>query len=1177
MPLNRTPLIQSNTSTVVDNNLLNLYENAINDLKVFTNENGLTIKQTVLQANERKAHPYNYFTPDFIQIDRDNVKVTTEKPVIVSYGTGLNEKGENSNFSVYSSEQTLSLPAGTSLNYLYSKKSGDLDSLVLEKEPYYYATEFRTEDGIDTSVGITTSGSDIADRYNNEFNSSGSAASGTISAQPVFGSGMYWFNETSASLLSSALSLGSNWTIDFYFQSHMNQKNVALINTRPYFGMVFGTLSGKLAIYLSSNGSSWNIANGVTGSKQNFKHATWYQVRLRFTGTQYLVQIAEQNDDRSFPALTTEIIVNSSIAITTLTNLELGSNATNAFSGGVTLFDEFRLSNISRSDSPGVSGYSVDGNTQSLLKFNDAMYTQNPVDSVGGVTWALQRTTASGIKLRGGTNSNSSIFVSSGERFQTQSQPNEVFYAFNKPWTLEFCFQYLQGNSRFQTVVFFRPQEDAIIGSSIGFYIQNNKIYTEVSKYVNSDIASQFGTSTMSPGRWYKYVMQYDGRRTYEGFLSTLQPNETWSLGVLEHRFYSSLVPQTASKLELGNNTVNPTQFFEGYICDIQFKPGNISYNYGFNVKTVRTSDVNTLALANFEQTNGTTVPTDAVAGQNWTYQGTSGSYIANLTPKFGSKFLSVCRNGSGDGFGTSLYCQQVLSFGSSHTLEGWFSFANTDIIQYLFVNNGGSSVACDLRLSAAKRLELLYQSAGVSAQSAVLTVNNNQWYHIALVRTPRNIDVFFDGVLALSLQISTYIPIATAGEFGWFGGKLANAGSTFFTGQVQELRISNIARYTSNFTPPVASYVLDSNTWSLIKFQNQKNQGYIVDEVADRVWTLSQPSRTTLKTSLGRFGSASYNLRSAAGLRSSVTSTPANYTAEMYFKLDYLNDGTNQVLISRSTSFNTTVAFIGGTTQKLSLYLGNGSAWTIANNVQGSFSDWEVNRWYHLALTFDGSNYRVYIDGKRDILVNSSSTTPSSVNWTIGYEGSFFFPVRMYVDNFRLSNVVRYSDGITVGTPNPVNVYWYNPRTNKTLYGNPSSWTEVNVVPLADVYSSHDYQDVQQYALRGFFDTGEFQVDQENKYIFKHNIGTTNLIVNKQIRQNNGYQYNNNGFYFDQGANSLIGGAVTLDEKEIVYDLASSAASDRPLNRNGMGTKSAGYNGIFTSARARIVLQRSI
>jgi hypothetical protein len=84
---------------------------------------------------------------------------------------------------------------------------------------------------------------------------------------------------------------------------------------------------------------------------------------------------------------------------------------------------------------------------------------------------------------------------------------------------------------------------------------------------------------------------------------------------------------------------------------------------------------------------------------------------------------------------------------------------------------------------------------------------NINQWYHVAIVREGNNFELFVDG-LSQGIQVST-------SSFG-YSGQLMRVGVDYWNsapnayakGYIEELRISKgIARWTENFTPPIAAY----------------------------------------------------------------------------------------------------------------------------------------------------------------------------------------------------------------------------------------------------------------------------------------------------------------------------------------------------------------------------------
>lgn len=90
-------------------------------------------------------------------------------------------------------------------------------------------------------------------------------------------------------------------------------------------------------------------------------------------------------------------------------------------------------------------------------------------------------------------------------------------------------------------------------------------------------------------------------------------------------------------------------------------------------------------------------------------------------------------------------------------------------------------------------------------------TLDLNTWQHIAIVRDKSSniIRMFKDGVEATSSNtsiatgVSIYTPTANLPKLGARSGQTAY----YYTGYMQELRVSNIARWVETFTPPTEPY----------------------------------------------------------------------------------------------------------------------------------------------------------------------------------------------------------------------------------------------------------------------------------------------------------------------------------------------------------------------------------
>jgi len=91
------------------------------------------------------------------------------------------------------------------------------------------------------------------------------------------------------------------------------------------------------------------------------------------------------------------------------------------------------------------------------------------------------------------------------------------------------------------------------------------------------------------------------------------------------------------------------------------------------------------------------------------------------------------------------------------------------------------------------------------------------RWYHIAMVRSSGNISFWVDGTqIGTSMAGATSISSSASGLIGEYG-----VASRRFNGRMNELRISNIARYTTTFIPSIVPFTSDSNTKLLLHLDN--------------------------------------------------------------------------------------------------------------------------------------------------------------------------------------------------------------------------------------------------------------------------------------------------------------------------------------------------------------------
>lgn len=78
----------------------------------------------------------------------------------------------------------------------------------------------------------------------------------------------------------------------------------------------------------------------------------------------------------------------------------------------------------------------------------------------------------------------------------------------------------------------------------------------------------------------------------------------------------------------------------------------------------------------------------------------------------------------------------------------------------------------------------------------------NSQWYHLAVVKSSNKVYFFVDGSLKSTQDnVQSYSIIGDECDIGCQGP------AYYFSGYIDELRISSVARWTSNFTVPTTAY----------------------------------------------------------------------------------------------------------------------------------------------------------------------------------------------------------------------------------------------------------------------------------------------------------------------------------------------------------------------------------
>jgi len=162
------------------------------------------------------------------------------------------------------------------------------------------------------------------------------------------------------------------------------------------------------------------------------------------------------------------------------------------------------------------------------------------------------------------------------------------------------------------------------------------------------------------------------------------------------------------------------------------------------------------------------------------------------------------------------------LNLSGAFTLEAWIyphSLSGQKDLIYKWSAGGYVNQRSYFLQLYNDQLEFSVNATGLSANNLAIGSNtrlqSNVWTHVAGVYDGTNLNLYINGS-----KDSAYISEvggAFTGNAPVFIGGTGSFGYERFDGGMDEVRISDIVRYTSNFTPTSSEFVLDSHTVLLL------------------------------------------------------------------------------------------------------------------------------------------------------------------------------------------------------------------------------------------------------------------------------------------------------------------------------------------------------------------------
>lgn len=379
-----------------------------------------------------------------------------------------------------------------------------------------------------------------------------------------------------------------------------------------------------------------------------------------------------------------------------------------------------------------------------------------------------------------------------------------------------------------------------------------------------------------------------------------------------------------------------------------------------------------------------------------------NGDVTSTAFTPYHPKGYSTLLDNSGDYLITESTSNVTIGSGDFTCELWWYPTAEMDLYNKLITTGTGSSCfAIEAQSSNTLTLSITDYATTVFG-TANTALNQDEWNHIAVVRSSGTMKMYLNGTEVLSFSNTTNF-VGTYLQAGWSAG---------VEGYVRDVRlVVGTAVYTGAFTPPTEPLTAIANTKALMC-----HLPYIADGSSNDL-SITVNGNPTIEQ-FSPYDHGAYSKSSHGGsvyfdgsgdyitVGSSGSAIRANsaFTVEGWYYAEP-SSSTYDAVYSSGSGYETAGR----------LYNYNGSAlfyWNSTSSITSSV-DWIENAWNHFAVTWDGTTTKLYINGKQGI----SSTSPSYSGTTDLTISEATYPALGYIADFRASDAVIYTAEFTPPT----------------------------------------------------------------------------------------------------------------------------------------------------------------
>jgi hypothetical protein len=415
--------------------------------------------------------------------------------------------------------------------------------------------------------------------------------------------------------------------------------------------------------------------------------------------------------------------------------------------------------------------------------------------------------------------------------------------------------------------------------------------------------------------------------------------------------------------------------------------------------------------LLPMDGTNGSTTFTDSSLN-GLTVTAVGNTQISTTQSKYGG--ASGYFDGTGDYLdmsGTGV----ATAFGiGDFTIEFWYYPSTVSVQQNLVDKIGSASNA--IYMSSAGVLKYYVGADRITGS----TLSANTWYHIALVRYSGTIKLYVNGIQSGASYADTNNYALNTGS-PRIGAAFNNTVSV--NGYIDDLRISQFARYTSNFTPPTAALPTTASSTpadpyygytSLLLHMDGANASTAFVDSGPNALTVTAAGNAQVSTTQSKYGGASGYYDGSTGYlsltgNSSFQFGTGDFTIEAWVYIS-ANAANQQTFLDTRGSATATPFTFGIYQSKLAFYDGT---------MRQSSATITTGQWYHFAACRSNGNLQLFINGISYYSASNTTnftTGANSIYIGRGFDSAAYY-TNGYIDDLRITKYARYQSSFTPPT----------------------------------------------------------------------------------------------------------------------------------------------------------------